>query len=152
MVDFDLGVDFDVVLCLFSAIGYLCEEHLIDKALACFHRHLAPSGVVMVEPWYAPDAWHPGRVYVHTVDADGLRVVRMSHSALEGRVSKLVFHYLIGTEDGVEHRIEPHDMGLFTEQELRGCFERAGLVDIEFDPEGPEGRGLFTARANPNGS
>lgn len=148
MTDFELGVRFDAILCLFSSIGYLCDLDDVERALRCFHRHLGSSGIVMVEPWFEPGQWNPGRVYVHSAESEGMRVVRMSHAGVEGHVSKLEFHYLIGTDEGVEHRVEHHDMGLYTADQMRGCFERAGFVEIDHDPQGLTGRGLYTARAN----
>ena len=146
MADFELGIRFDVVTCLFSSIGYLCELERVAHALRCFRRHLAPGGVVLVEPWFPPEAWNPGRVYVHTAEAKNLHVVRMSHSSVDGRISKLEFHYLIGTEDGIDHRVEHHALGLFTTAELQRAFARAGFTSVDYDAQGLTGRGLFVAR------
>ena len=147
MADFELGIRFDVVTCLFSSIGYLCSLEGVEGALRCFRRHLVPDGVAVVEPWFPPDAWYPGRVYVHTGETENLHVVRMSRSSVEGRISKIEFHYLIGSDGGIEHRIEHHELGLFTTDELRAAFERARFSSVEYDPEGLTDRGLFVARA-----
>jgi len=147
MADFELDVRFDAILCLFSSIAYLRELDRVERALDCFRRHLEPGGVALVEPWFRPDSWIPGRVYLHTAERDGFHIVRMSHSDVEDRVSKLEFHYLIGTEDGVDHRIEHHELGLFTTTEMIDCFKRAGFGDVAHDPQGLNGRGMFVARA-----
>jgi len=146
MADFALDARFDAILCLFSSIGYLRTLDRVEQALGCFRRHLRPGGVVLVEPWFAPDGWTPGRVYVQTGESGDVRVVRMSHSTVDGRISRLVFHYLIGSAAGVEHRTETHELGLFTTDEMLRCFERAGFHGVEHDPEGITGRGLFAAR------
>src|SRR5262249_38407156 len=52
---FDLGRTFDVVTCLFSAIGYLPTRIDRDRALARFYAHLNPGGVAFVEGWVLPD-------------------------------------------------------------------------------------------------
>jgi SAM-dependent methyltransferase len=147
MADFDLGVPFDAVLCLFSSIGYLTDLSRVERAARCFLRHLVPGGVAVVEPWFPPAAWHPGRVYVHTADTETGRIVRMSHSSVEGRISRIEFHYLIGSGSGIEHRIERHELGLFTSGELVDAFGRAGFASVDHDPEGLTGRGLLVARA-----
>lgn len=146
MADFDLGVRFDAIVCLFSSIGYLTSLAAVERAARCFLKHLSPGGVAVVEPWFSPEAWTPGRVYVHTCEIPGGHVVRMSHSTVEGRVSKLEFHYLIGTSGGIEHRVEHHALGLFAAAELREAFQRAGFASISHDPEGLTGRGLLIAR------
>jgi SAM-dependent methyltransferase len=148
MTSFDLGVRFDAILCLFSSIGYLCDLKKVELALSRFREHLEPDGLVMVEPWFTPESWNPGRVFVHTAEADGLHVIRMSNSGLEGRVSKLDFHYLIGSTEGIEHRVEHHALGLFTREEMSVCFAAAGYGDVQYDPEGLTGRGLYIARAS----
>lgn len=51
MVDFNLGRRFDVVVCLFSGIGYLRTRRRIRKALKNFSRHLRIGGVLIIEPW-----------------------------------------------------------------------------------------------------
>lgn len=145
MADFDLNVQFDAVVCLFSSIGYLTDLRRLEAAARCFLRHLSPGGVVVVEPWFPPESWQPGRVYLHTGQIDGGHVVRMSHSTVEGRVSKLKFHYLIGTSEGIDHRVEHHELGLFAASELTGAFGRAGFTSIRYDPEGLTGRGLLIA-------
>jgi SAM-dependent methyltransferase len=147
MADFHLGVRFDAVLCLFSSIGYLTDLDRLEAAARCFHEHLSPGGVAVVEPWFAPDAWNAGRVTVQTAETERGHVVRMSHASVEGRVSRIEFHYLIGTPAGIDHRVEHHELGLFTTAELTGAFERAGFASVRHDAEGLTGRGLLIARA-----
>ena len=99
-----------------------------------------------MEPWFEPDAWRPGTTYLHTAESDTLKVARMSRSGVEDGVSVIWFHYLIATSAGIEHREETHRLGLFTRDELTGCFERAGFADVEYDAEGLTGRGMYVAR------
>ena len=145
MADFSLGESFDAIVCLFSAIGHVRTLERMEGALRCFSAHLKPGGVVLLEPWYEPHDWHPGRVYLRTVEQDGLKAVRMSHSGLRGSVSTLEFHYLIGQEEGVEHRVESHELGLFTRAQIEDGFTRAGFGSVDYDAEGLEGRGLYVA-------
>ena len=145
MADFDLNVRFDAIVCLFSSIGYLTNLRRVEAAARCFYRHLTPGGVAVVEPWFSLDSWHPGRVHLHTAEIEGGHVVRMSHSTVEGQVSKLEFHYLIGTSEGIDHRVEYHELGLFTASELTGAFARAGFTSVRYDLEGLTGRGLVVA-------
>jgi hypothetical protein len=43
----------------------------------------------------------------------------MSHSGVAGHISKLEFHYLIGSADGIRHEVEPHELGMFTQAEMK---------------------------------
>ena len=105
-----------------------------------------PDGVVILEPWFEPDRWHPGQVYLRTVEVDGLKAARMSHSRVDGNISILEFRYLIGTAEGLEERTELHELGLFTRAEIERGFERAGFEVVHYDSEGFEGRGVYLAR------
>jgi SAM-dependent methyltransferase len=148
MTDFDVGDRYDVVLCLFSSIGYVRTLENVERALRQFRKHLAVGGVVVVEPWIEPADWRGGRVFMHTAEFEDISVCRMSHSVRRGRMSELEFHYLVGRGEGIEHLTERHELGLFTRDELKRCFVAAGLGDLQYDPKGLVGRGLFTAQAD----
>ncbi len=145
MTAFDLGRTYDVILCLFSSIGYVRTLDNVTRALRCFRDHLAPGGLVLVEPWFPPGFLQPGRTHAVCANAEGVSVCRMSRMEVEDRISRLHFEYLIGRPAGIEHTSELHLLGLFTTAELLACFEDAGLA-AEHDPVGPSDRGLFTAR------
>ncbi len=145
MADFDLGRQYDAVLCLFSAIGYILEFPRLVSALRCFGRHLRPGGVALVEPWFTPDAWQVGSIHMQTAERDDLKVCRMVVAAREGQVSILPFHYLVATRDGVDSFQEEHRMALRTHEEMLAAFHEAGFV-ARFDAVGLNGRGLYVAR------
>lgn len=56
MTDFDLGSQYDVVTCLFSSIGHVETVDRLGRAAPCLARHLAPGGVLIIEPWFTPAA------------------------------------------------------------------------------------------------
>ena len=148
MRDFHLSHRYDAVLCLFSSIGYLQTLEETTQALTCFREHVAPGGVIVVEPWFAPGVLDPERVFRHAVEANGLRVSRASRIEIEGRISRLCFDYEITDGTGTRHTSEVHELGLFTAAELKGAFREAGL-DADYDPDGLADRGLFVARVAP---
>ena len=145
----DLGRRFDVVSCLFSSIGYMRTRADLERAIATFARHVRPGGVVVVEPWYVPTAYRPGTVYMDAIAGSSrtaLHQVRMIVAKRRGRLSVMDAHHLVGTPAGVEHFVERHEMGLFTEAEVAQAFLRADL-DPVYDPVGISDRGLWFARA-----
>jgi len=142
MRDFDLDRKFDVVTCLFSAIGYMKTKAELQKAIKSMSRHLLPGGVLLVEPWFTPEQWNVGRVTAIYVDKPDLKIVRMSHSGKKGKIALLAFHYLIGTPKGIQQITEHHKFGLFTHKEYMDAFKAAKL-NVIHDPEGLDGRGLY---------
>ncbi len=142
MTDFDLGREFDVVTCLFSSIGYVKTKARLRQAIQTMVRHLVPGGVLLVEPWFAPEQWTVGRVGTVIVEKPGHKIVRMSRSARKGKISIVEFEYLIGTAKGIEHRKEIHELGLFTHEDYLSAF-RAAKLEVIHDPEGLDGRGLY---------
>lgn len=144
MTSFTLPKKYDVVLCLFSSIGYARTLAGVRQTLERFRAHLAPGGIVLVEPWFAPGVLEAGRVSVNDAQSPGLRVVRMGQVTVEDRLSRIRFEYLIGRPAGIEHATEVHELGLFTTEEMLNAFTSAGL-SAKHDPHGVDGRGLFTA-------
>ena len=148
MAGFDLGRRYDVVVCLFSSIGYLREQERLVSALRSFGRHLHPNGLMMIEPWFTPEAWRVGSTHMQTGEGDGIKVCRMCRSEQHGRESFLRFHYLVASPAGVEHFTEDHRLALRTVDEMTAAFQEAGL-EVRYEPEGITGRGLYVARSRP---
>jgi ubiquinone/menaquinone biosynthesis C-methylase UbiE len=142
MADFDLKRQYDVIVCLFSSIGYVRTKARLQKAIRNMRKHLLPGGVLLIEPWFTPEQWHPGRASMTQVDNPELKIVRMSYSGQKGKISTIEFQYLIGTPKGIEHSVEMHELGLFTHKDYLHAFQAAKLSVIP-DPEGLDERGLY---------
>ncbi len=146
MTSFALGKTYDIVLCLFSSIGYAKTLDGVVKALLCFEKHLNADGIIMVEPWFTPDAWSPiGRVYLLTAETPEGKVCRMNSSEQQGALSIFHFHYLVGTSAGVEYFIERHELGLFSVDDMKKAFDMANLT-VRYDQKGLTDRGLYIAK------
>jgi ubiquinone/menaquinone biosynthesis C-methylase UbiE len=144
MVDFDLGHSFDVIVCLFSSIGYVKTVSRLHQTLQTMHRHLYPGGVVLIEPWLTPEAYEVGHIGAVFVDQPDLKIARMNKSEVEDGISIMNFHYLVGTPQGIEHFTEQHELGLFSHEEYLNAF-RTSELDVVYDPDPRKlmGRGLY---------
>jgi SAM-dependent methyltransferase len=142
MVDFDLGRTFDVVTCLFGSIGYVKTLERLNQAVANMARHVSPGGLLAIEPWFMPERFQVGTIHSLFVDQPDLRIARMNVSEIEGRISILHFHYMVGTPHGIHYWDERHEMALFTHQEYAQAFRSAGL-EVSYDEQGLWGRGLY---------
>lgn len=142
MTDFDLGRRYDVVTCLFSAVGHLTTAVALQRAIAATARHLEPGGVLVVGPWLHPDAFLPGRQTTDFVELPDLTVARITRSELEGHICKLTMHHFVDRLGAVEHYVENHDLAMYTPEEHLAAFQAAGL-NARHEVEGLMGRGLF---------
>ncbi len=142
-----LGAPFDVVTCLFSAIAYMVDLDSLAEAIASMARCLSRDGVLVVEPFITPEMVSDGRPHAVFADHVDLKVVRMDVPRVHGRRLELEFHYLAADADGVEHRRERHELGIFSVDEIGEAFIAAGLR-WTFDPDGisGHGRGLHLGR------
>ncbi len=145
MTDFMMGETYDVVMCLFSSIGYVKTLENVVASLHRFKEHLKEDGVIIIEPWFQPGALTPGKIFLDTVQDKELSVARMAYNHVKNRISTLHFEYLIGTPGKISHEVETHELGLFTIDEMKECFQSVGLR-VDYDEEGLTGRGLYISR------
>jgi ubiquinone/menaquinone biosynthesis C-methylase UbiE len=127
MQTLDLGRSFDVVTCMFSAIGYVRSERELRRTIARFAAHLRPGGVAIVEPWFHPDRYRPGGFHAELRGSSVRPIARMNLSLRRRDRSILDMHHLVATERGVRHWVERHDLGLFPPRAYRAAFRAAGL-------------------------
>jgi SAM-dependent methyltransferase len=127
MLDFDLRREFDIVLCLFSSIGYMKTFAELRTAAENLMRHLAPGGILIVEPWLRSDTYTAGFLSASLVDLPELKICRMMRSEREGSLSIMDMHHMVTRPSGVTYFVERHEMGLFTDQEYVEAFSAKGF-------------------------
>jgi SAM-dependent methyltransferase len=145
LIDFDLGRTYDVVTCLFSAIGIVGTFERLERAIRCMAHHLRPRGVLIIEPWFTPEQWRPARSFILTGQVGGDKVHRISVSVKEGSRSVLLHHYVRSGPYGIEYYDERIELGLFTRDEMTWAQNFAG-IETQYDSEGLMGRGLYIGK------
>jgi ubiquinone/menaquinone biosynthesis C-methylase UbiE len=146
MRDFSLPDRYDAVICMFSSIGYVKTLVELERTFRTFRKHLAPNGIVMVEPWFPPEKLTSGHHSVRTAEVNGVRVERAATTTIEGRLCFLRFDYTIEEAGQVRHTTETHELGLFTRDETLEAFSAAGLAAVHHAAT-ELNRGLYIARA-----
>lgn len=155
---FDLGRTFDLVTCLFSAIGHVRDEGDLDAAIERMAAHVAPGGALLVEPWLTPDAVHGaaeqpgGHQLLDTAETDQGVVARAARSQRRGDVLVVEFAWAVAAADGVHSAEESFRMPLFTRERYLAAVERAGLAATWTEvPALRAGRGLLCGVRHPDG-
>ena len=150
MADFRLDHAVDVILCLFSAIGYVGAAPRLRQTLANFRRHLRAGGLAIVEPWLPPERAAEGAFAPLLVAADGRSVARLTENHVRDRRSLLTMHYLAQDARGVQYLREEHVLTRFTADEYEAAFSAAGFA-ITYEPSGfkDRERGLYVGLAPP---
>jgi SAM-dependent methyltransferase len=149
MSDLDLPGRYDVIVTLFSSIGYVKTESGLRATLQGMRRHLVDGGLVLIDPWFEPGDLTDGYVNARSETEPGRAVCRVSRTVILGSVSRLEFEYLVGTADGIERRSEIHDLGLFTQEQMENALEAAGFSAIKRIPKVLGTRGVYVATAAP---
>lgn len=138
---------FDVVSCLFSAIGHLRNESELRATFATFARHLNPGGVAIIEPWIDPERFRSGSVHLVTFEGPRATIARLAYSRRRGARSLVRYHYLIGRPGrGIQHVAETVPGLLVSPRRLVELLRGAGL-EARFLARGlTPGRGLLVGR------
>jgi SAM-dependent methyltransferase len=125
---FDLQRQFDAIVCLFSAIGYLRSPRDRTRTFANFYRHLVPGGVALVEGWILPSEFLGDSVHLQTVNADDLKIARVSRSRRRKGSSEIEMRYLVaGPKLGFRTWSEIHRNALVPPGEMLEEMRAAGF-------------------------
>ena len=144
MMDFDLNEKFDVVVCLFSSIGYVKTLKNLDKTISNFAKHLNPGGVLIIDPWLSKTEFQAGHLNANKYSDDNVVIVDMHTTSRKGNISTLNIDYLIGKKGAkVKHLSDVHELGLFSSEETISIMEKHGFK-VKFYKKGlREGRHLY---------
>jgi SAM-dependent methyltransferase len=144
MRDFRLDRTFDVVTCLTSSLGYMASTGELDAAVGSMAAHLAPGGVLVIDPYWTPESFLDGYIASDTVRGDDQVVMRLSHSVRTGVHVRHEAHYVHAQADGVRHFVHVQPLTLFSREEYLDAVRRAGLQAGHVDGTGGfADRGLF---------
>jgi SAM-dependent methyltransferase len=146
MSGFDIERRFDVITCLFCSITYLVSAERFRLAISSMARHLAPGGILVIEPWLAPEQFWRNHIKLNVSEHPDRKIVWMYVGKEENGVVTSEIHYLIGEPGGVTHEVEVLEQGLFDDRDYRSALSAAGLEAIDFVQSDTFRYGLYCAR------
>lgn len=144
MINFDLNKKFDVILSLFSSIGYVKTYANLEKTIVNFANHLKQGGVLILELWFTKSTCWVGLPSMTTYDGNDIKIARLNTTKLENDLSVMEMHYLIVEKNkDVKYFVDKHELGLFDTDKTLEFLKKAGLK-VEFLKDGlMKERGLY---------
>ncbi|MBF6329798.1 class I SAM-dependent methyltransferase [Nocardia transvalensis] len=128
MRTFDVPGRFDAVTCLSYSIGYMRTVEELHKAIARMTVHLAPGGVLVVEPWWSPETFLDHYVSAGLHQEDGRAISRVSYSERIGSVCRMTVHLTVADHTGIRSFTEYEMLTLFRDGDYETAFRAAGLT------------------------
>lgn len=144
MIRLNLGKKFDVILCLFSSIGYVKTYSNLTKTIQNFAKHLNPGGVVMIEPWFTETVYLTGLPSMTTYDGEEIKIARLCVCQKRGILSVMDMHYLIAEKNQtMKHVVERHELAMFDVDKVLNIMKAEGLQGIFLKQGLMKERGLY---------
>jgi SAM-dependent methyltransferase len=132
MEELDLGRTFDAAVCMFDAVGYLCENRQLAEFARRVRAHLTSGGVFIVDFWHAAALLRSHQQSrVREFDFRGGKGIRISSTHLDParQVGTVEFHVLAFDGDRLVRDVrEAHTLRYFLPQEMAFILQSAGLV------------------------
>jgi SAM-dependent methyltransferase len=145
MRSFEIDRAYDVIICLFSAIGYVETAAAMRRSIERMHAHLRSPGLLIVEPWFTPASFWDGHLAANFQTEAQTKLAWMYRQRREGLQAVLDIHYLVGGEGQPEYINERQVLGLFTREEMTAALEAVDLA-VDYRESEVWNRGLYVAR------
>lgn len=139
----ELDHEYEIVASFFGSTSHLTTRGALIDAIRSFSRRTKPGGVVIIEPFVTAETVRPGSMGINCVDLSDVKISRVNRGRLEGDIVYLDFHFLIATENGVEHLFDPSPMGIFPRAVFKDIMEDNGFTVDHVEPGLMKRTGLF---------
>lgn len=127
MRTFQLNNQFDVIVCLFSAIGHLRTYENLNKTIFNFSQHLKKGGVLFMESFININRFIPGYLAADYVNEPVLKLARMAVSKKKKNIMFVDFHFLAGDKGKIKYFTEKMQIAMFETRRVLNIMKSAGL-------------------------
>jgi SAM-dependent methyltransferase len=145
MTNFHIGNKFDVILCVYSAIGLVRTYRNLERTVKNFANHLKSGGIVILEN----DSFsYPRSPSLHmkllTTERGYTKIAKVEYYQRKGNVLVEREDYLVAERGkGVKHYADLQLLGMFELKRTKRILERAGLEPRFLKGALHRGRGLL---------
>jgi hypothetical protein len=129
MIDFRLRKRFDVIICMFSAIGLVRTYSNLRKTIGNFSNHLGSGGIVILENESFTYRRSPSQ-YLNLVTAEtpDTKIARVEYYRQRGNILIEREEYLVAQKSkGIRHFADLQYVGMFELKRTMQIMEVAGL-------------------------
>lgn len=130
MKDLDLKREFDVIICMFSAMNYNHTREEFEKTIENFYNHLHAGGVLIFDLGINQENWIEGLVSVDTVVNDEVKLARICQSHLENGIFNANFVFLVKENGKLDFDIDQHKLGVFHIEEVINSLIKIGFQNF----------------------
>ena len=148
MTDFHLGNKFDVILCMFSAIGLVRTYANLEKTIKNFSNHLRNGGIIIMEnDSFSYSRSPPQYMNLLTAETSDIKIARVDYYRRKGNVLIEREDYMIAQRGkGIRHFADLQYMGMFELKRTMRIMEQAGLTPKFLKGALHRGNGLLLGR------
>ena len=122
---------FDVVICMFSSLGYLTEQDKVNGFFESISRHLVEEGLLILDVWNGLGVVKdPPAIREKIVEDGNLKIVRTSYPNLDVQnfVNNVRFEIKVYENDKlVDEYEEHHKVRFFLPLEIKQYMEDVGI-------------------------
>ncbi len=131
MSEFDLNEKFDVVICMFSSLGYLTEQDQINSFFESVANHLVDEGLLILDAWNGLGiVKDPPTIRRRIFEEGDLKIVRTSYPNLDVQnfVNNVRFEIKVYENDKlIDEYEEHHKVRFFLPLEIKQYMGDVGI-------------------------
>lgn len=143
MRTFKIRKNFDVILCMFSAIAYMHTKVNLRKAIRNFSVHLKEGGLMIIEGFIPPEKFKPNLVHAVFYDKPDLKICRATKATRNRHIMTMDLHILAADKKGVKYVNEIHKLAMYEDKVLSGIMKEEGLNTFCLESGLMKDRSLF---------
>jgi SAM-dependent methyltransferase len=127
MKNLELGEQFDIIICMFSSIGYNLSYDDLETTFRNFHKHLRSGGIVVFDTWFHKRGWIEGYMNTHTIVEDNLQLARITQSCSKGNIGNFNMVFIVKDHGVIDFEIDHHELMIIDIDKVKALMDEIGF-------------------------